>query len=57
MAGKRETTAPRTKTLALTVRVPEDLMEKIKIFCTNNALSIEQYAVDALSEKLSRWKE
>ena len=57
MAGKRETTAPRTQTLVLTVRVPEDLMEKIKIFCTNNALSIEQYAVDALSEKLSRWKE
>jgi len=45
------------KTDVLTVRIPEDLMEKIRAFCGDNDIPIEQFAVDALTQRLSRWKE
>ncbi len=41
----------------LTIYLSQALMRKIKIFCANNNMRIEQFAVDALLEKLSRWKE
>ena len=41
----------------LSVRLPTALMRKIEIFCENNGLRIEQFAVDAFLEKLNRWKE
>jgi hypothetical protein len=52
---EKQSSLPQTE--CLTVRLPEDLMETIRDFCANNDMAIEKFAVDALSEKLSRWKE
>jgi hypothetical protein len=57
MSIHQEKESSKIKTEILTVRLPEDLMRKIEVFCTNNDMLIEQFAVDALLEKLSRWKE
>jgi hypothetical protein len=57
MSGYGEETKLRTGGEILTIRIPEELMDLIKAFCASNDVSLEQYAVDALSEKLSRWKE
>lgn len=57
MSTQGEEKALRTDTQVLTIRLPEELIEKIKNFCAHNDISVEQFALDALSEKLSRWKE
>ena len=57
MASHQEKGSGGVTTRALTVQVPEDTMRRIELFCKNNDIPIEQFAVDALLEKLSRWKE
>jgi hypothetical protein len=52
---EKQSSQPQTK--CLTVRLPEELMETIRVFCADNEITIEEFAVKALSEKLSRWKE
>ena len=45
------------KTEILSVCLSAELMETIRVFCASNDIAVEKFAVDALSEKLSRWKE
>ena len=57
MSSYQEKKSSKVKTDILTVRLPEDLMRRIEVFCADNDMPIEQFAVDALLEKLSWWKE
>ena len=57
MSGHQEKKYFEEKTESLTVRLPEDLVRRIEVFCANNDLHIEQFVADALLEKLSLWKE
>ena len=41
----------------LALRLPEELMDTIRDFCAHNDITIETFAIEALSEKLNRWKE
>jgi hypothetical protein len=52
---EKQSSQPQTE--SLTVCLPEELMDTIRIFCADNEITIEDFAVKALSEKLSRWKE
>jgi len=57
MSSHRENESSQVKTEILSVRLPEELMETIRVFCANNNIAVEEFAVKALSEKLSRCKE
>lgn len=57
MSGHRENESTRDKTEILSVRLPEELMETIRVFCANNNIAVEEFAVKALLDQLSRWKE
>ena len=57
MTGNHENNSFLVKMEILTVPLPEKLMETIRVFCANNDVVIEKFVVDALSDKLSRWKE
>ena len=57
MSSHRKNESSQVKTEILSVRLPEELMETIRVFCASNEIAVEKFAVDALSEKLSRWKE
>jgi hypothetical protein len=41
----------------LALRLPEELMDTIRDFCAHNDITIETFEIEALSEKLNRWKE
>jgi hypothetical protein len=45
------------RTEILTLRLPKELMDTIRDFCADNEITVEEFAAEALSEKLSRWKE
>jgi hypothetical protein len=57
MSDHLENKFSQVKTEILTVRLPEELMDTIRIFCAANDITVEKFAAEALSEKLSRWKE
>ena len=57
MVGHQEKGSGEATARVLTIPVPEYTMKRIELFCKNNDIPIEQFAVDALLEKLSRWKE
>ena len=57
MSDHRENESSKTETEILSVRLPVELMEKIRVFCANNNMAVAEFAIKALSEKLSRWKE
>ena len=57
MSGHRKNESTRDKTEILSVRLPEELMETIRVFCANNDIAVEEFAVKALLDQLSRWKE
>jgi len=57
MSSPRENETGPAETEILSIRLPAQLMETIRVFCANNDIAVEKFAVDALSEKLSRWKE
>jgi hypothetical protein len=56
MSSHRENESGPVKTEILNVRLSEELMETIKVFCASNDMAVEKFAADALSEKLSCWK-
>jgi hypothetical protein len=41
----------------LKVEIPEELMAMVVLFCENKKVSIDQFTIDALSEKLNKWKD
>jgi osmotically-inducible protein OsmY len=55
--GHQEKKSTEVNTYVLTIQLPENTMSRVEAFCSNNDISIEQFAVDALLEKLSHWKE
>lgn len=41
----------------LNVSIPEKIMQKVELFCSDNHISLEQFVEEALAEKMTRWKE
>jgi predicted DNA binding CopG/RHH family protein len=53
-----EKTAPRkpataeTETKMLNTRIPKDLIKRIKIFCAENEMTMQDFIIEASQEKL-----
>lgn len=49
---KKKPTPDKTEVKILTTRVPKVLMERIKAFCNENEMTIQDFVTDAIIEKL-----
>ena len=49
---KKKPTPNKTEVKMLTTRVPEVLIERIKAFCNENEMTIQDFVSDAIIEKL-----
>ncbi|MDH3568190.1 MAG: hypothetical protein OEM61_12670 [Desulfobacteraceae bacterium] len=49
---KKKPTPNETKVKMLTTRVPKVLMERVKAFCNENEMTIQDFVTDAIIEKL-----
>ena len=57
MTDQNVNTPGSTETNTITVDLPEELMAKVVLFCESKNVSIEQFTIEALSEKIGKWKE
>lgn len=53
----RQEQAGHEKQELLTVNVPETMMREVAVFCSSNQIPVERFVIEALAEKMSRWKE
>ena len=49
---KKKPTPNKTEVKMLTTRVPEVLIERLKAFCNENEITIQDFVSDAIIEKL-----
>ncbi len=49
---KKKPTLNKTEVKMLTTRVPEVLIERVKAFCNENEMTIQDFVSDAIIEKL-----
>ncbi|MGB2930523.1 MAG: hypothetical protein WBB70_16655 [Desulfobacterales bacterium] len=50
---KKKPTPEETETEMLNARLPKDLIERAKIFCDENEMTIQDFATDAIIDKLA----
>jgi predicted DNA binding CopG/RHH family protein len=50
---KNKTTPEKTETKQLNITLPEELMERVKTFCDENEMTIQDFLTDAIIEKLA----
>jgi len=51
---KKKPTSNETEVKMLTTRVPKVLIERVKVFCNENEMTIQDFMTDAIIEKLER---
>ena len=49
---KKKPTPNKTEVKMLTTRVPKVLIERVKAFCNENEMTIQDFVTDAIIEKL-----
>jgi NRPS condensation-like uncharacterized protein len=49
---KNKPTPEKTETKQLNITLPEELMERVKTFCDENEMTIQDFVTDAIIEKL-----
>jgi len=49
---KKKPTPEKTETKMISTRMPKDLMKRVKIFCDENEMTIQDFLADAIIEKL-----
>ena len=49
---KKKPTPEKTETEMLRNRLPKDLIERVKIFCAEKEITIQDFVTDAITEKL-----
>jgi len=49
---KKKPTPEKTETEMLSNRLPKDLIERVKIFCAEKEITIQDFVTDAIIEKL-----
>lgn len=49
--------AGQEKQELLTVNIPETMMRKVEVFCSDRNIPVEQFVIEALAEKMNRWKD
>ena len=50
---KKKPTPNKTEVKMLTTRVPKILIERVKAFCNENEMTIQDFVTDAIIEKLA----
>ena len=50
---KKKPTPNKTEVKMLTTRVPKVLIERVKTFCAENEMTIQDFVSDAIIEKLA----
>ena len=48
----KKMTSEKTETKMISTRIPKDLMNRIKVFCDENDMTIKEFLVEAMIEKL-----
>jgi tartrate dehydratase alpha subunit/fumarate hydratase class I-like protein len=49
---KKKPTPEKTETKMISTSIPKDLMKRVKVFCDENEMTIQNFLADAIIEKL-----
>lgn len=50
--SKKPVTKPKVVTKMLNTRVPEDLITKVKVYCAQNRITVQDFIMETLEERL-----
>lgn len=49
---KKKSTPEETETEMLSTSLPKDLIKRVKVYCSENEMTIQDFVTDAIIEKL-----
>jgi len=49
---KKKPTSEKTETNMISTRIPKGLMKRVKVFCDENEMTIQDFLADAITEKI-----
>ena len=52
--SKKPVTRPKAETKMLNTRVPEDLIRRVKVYCAQNGITVQEFITETLKERLKR---
>ncbi len=52
--SKRAVTRLKVDTKMLNTRVPEDLIRRVKVYCAQNRITVQEFVTETLEEKLNK---
>ncbi len=52
--SKKVVTKPKVETKMLNTRVPADLIRRVKVYCAENGITVQEFVTETLEERLKR---
>ena len=52
--SKSSVTRPKVETKMLNTRVPEDLIRRVKIYCAQNSITVQEFVTETIEERLNK---